>query len=387
MKKETVRITSALTAALLLLGTGCANNAPAATTTTTAAATTTTAAAETTTTEDTEAAVTEAKGEPEASDTAEVNSVDADTGEVEEEVLEIGYDAPDTVRVAALKGPTAMGMIKLMDDSDNDDESIYDFEIFAAPDELTPLVIKGDIDIACIPANLASVLYNKTEGAVEVLAVNTLGVLYIVENGGETVNSVEDLKGKTLYASGQGSTPEYALNYILSQNGIADEVNIEWKTEHAECLTALTENPGSVALLPQPFVTTAMIKNEGIRVALDLNAEWDKLDNGSSLITGVVVGRKEFIESYPAVINEFLAGYDASVGYVNSDTDGAAALIGKYDIVPEAVAKKALPACNIVFIDGTEMKEKLSGYLQVLFDSDPKSVGGKTPAEDFYFIG
>lgn len=376
MKNKTNKITSMLTVALLLVCAGCSNTQQTAQTTDASAAaatedTETPAAPETTTSEE----------------TAKENAVDVESGETVSEIEEIGYETDTTVRAAALKGPTAMGMIKLMDDSDNDDNSNYEFEIFAAPDELTPLIIKGDVDIACIPANLASVLYNKTEGEVEVLAVNTLGVLYIVENGGETVNSISDLKGKTLYASGQGSTPEYALNYLLNSNGIADDVTVEWKTEHAECLTALTENPGSVALLPQPFVTTAMTKNEGIRVAVDLNDEWDKLGNNSSLITGVVVGRKEFIETYPDTLKDFLAGYKASVEYVNSDTDGAAALIGKYEIVPEAVAKKALPACNITFIDGDEMKTKLSGYLQVLFDSEPKSVGGKLPADDFYYVG
>lgn len=366
----------ALTAALLLICAGCGNgNAQ----TTTAAATTTTAA----TTEDTEAPETDA---PETEEAENNSVVDADTGEEYEEI-DVDDNLPEKMNIAALKGPTAMGLVKLMDDSANNSGNIYDFSIYAAPDELTPLIIKGEVDAACIPANLASVLYNKTEGEIEVLAVNTLGVLYIVENGGETVSSIADLKGKTIYASGQGSTPEYALNYLLTQNGIKDDVTIEWKTEHAECLTALTENPGSVALLPQPFVTTAMTKNEGIRVAIDLNDAWDALNNGSSLITGVVVARKEFINSYPAAVEDFLTGYAQSVNYVNTDTDGAAALVGNYDIVPEAVAKKALPACNIVFINGEEMKTKLSGYLQVLFDSDPKSVGGKLPADDFYYVG
>ena len=379
MKNQTTKITAFISAVMMLAAAGCSNgNAPAATT----APGTSAAASET---EDTEAPETEAQSE-----SGDEKVVDAESGETvaeEEDVADESADAPEAVRVAALKGPTAMGLTKLMNDSDESGVSRYDFEIYAAPDELTPLIIKGEVDIACVPANLASVLYNKTEGEVEVLAINTLGVLYIVENGGETVSSFEDLKGKTIYASGQGSTPEFALNYLLAQNGIADDVNIEWKTEHAECLTALTENAGSVALLPQPFVTTAMTKNEGIRVALDLTQEWDKLDNGSSLITGVVVARKEFIEAEPDELGFFLEGYKMSVDYVNSDIDGAAALIGKYDIVPEAVAKKALPACNITFISGEEMKEKLSGYLQVLFDSEPKSVGGKLPADDFYYVG
>ena len=289
------------------------------------------------------------------------------------------------VRVIALKGPTAMGLVKLMRDSEG--AGTYDFNIAAAIDEVTPQIVKGDVDIACVPANLASVLYNNTEGQVQVLAVNTLGVLYIVENG-ESVQSVADLKGKTLFASGKGATPEYALNYILSANGIDPEadVTIEWKSEHAECLNALMATEGGIAMLPQPFVTTAQMKAEGLRVALDLTAEWDALGADSTLITGVAVVRKAFAEENPDAVNAFLDAYKASVEYVNANTAEAAALIGGYDIVPEPVAMKALPACNITFIEGDELQQKLSGYLAVLFEAEPKSVGGKLPEEDFYYL-
>lgn len=288
------------------------------------------------------------------------------------------------VRVVALKGPTAMGLVKLMED--DKDAGNYGFDIIAAVDEVAPLLVKGEADVACVPANLASVLYNNTEGAVQALAVNTLGVLYIVESG-ESIQSVADLKGRTIYASGKGATPEYALNFILAQNGIDPEkdVTIEWKSEHAECLAALTAEAGAIAMLPQPFVTTALMKAEGLRVALDLNAEWDALGLDSTLITGVAVVRKAFAEENPEAVNAFLDGYAASVEWVNANTAEAAALIGALDIVPEAVAAKALPACNITFIEGEAMKAKLSGYLGVLMDANPKAVGGKLPGDDFYY--
>ena len=382
MKKQTAKITALFAAVMMFAAAGCSNGNTANTTTSAAPA------PETTTTEDTEAPVTE---EQPASESEKV--VDAESGEIieEEEVEEdeIEGDTPytSTVKIAALKGPTAMGLTKLMNDCEESGVSRYEFEIYAAPDEITPMLIQGTADIACVPANLASVLYNKTEGEIDVLAINTLGVIYIVENGTENINSIADLKGKTIYASGQGSTPEFALNYLLEANGIKDDVNIEWKTEHAECVTAILEEEGGIAMLPQPFVTTAMVKNEGIRTALSLTDEWEKLDNGSSMLTGVVVARKDFIEAEPDEVKAFMDGYKISVDYVNSDIDGAAALVGKYDIVPEAIAKKALPACNITFISGEEMKQKLSGYLQVLYDSEPKSVGGKLPGDDFYYIG
>ncbi len=294
--------------------------------------------------------------------------------------------SPDVIHVAALKGPTAMGMIKLMDD--NSENSGFEFTVAGAADEITPSIIQGKIDVACVPANLASVLYNKTEGGVKVLAVNTLGVLYIVQNGEPTITSAADLAGKTIYASGKGATPEFALRYILTQNGLDpdNDVSIEWKSgEHSECLSALLNDEGSAALLPQPFVTTAQTKNESVSVALDLNKEWEEFNNGSALITGVVIARSEFAEQYPEAVASFMEEYKASVEYVNSDNAGAAQLIGKYDIVPAAVAEKALPHCNIVFISGAEMKEKLSGYLEVLYESDAASVGGAVPADDFYY--
>lgn len=292
-------------------------------------------------------------------------------------------NSPETIKVAALKGPTAMGMTKLMDD-DEKENLPYEFTIAAAADELSPLIAQGKVDIACVPANLGAVLYKKTEGKIQALAVNTLGVLYLCEND-ETVKSIADLKGKTIYSAGKGATPEYALNFILKSNGLENDVNIEWKSEHAECLAALLANENSVAMLPQPFVTTAQMKNEGVRVAIDLNDAWNDLGLSSSLLTGIVVVRKEFAENYPEATKDFLNRYSASVKFVNENIDEAAELVGKYDIVPAAVAKKAIPNCHIVCITGDEMKSKLSGYLQVLFDQLPASVGGAMPADDFYY--
>ena len=215
----------------------------------------------------------------------------------------------------------------------------------------------------------------------------------MVENG-NAVQSLADLKGKTIVAAGKGSTPEYALRYLLSENGIDPDADvvIDWKSEHSECVAALATGAATIALLPQPFVTVAQGKIEGLRMALDLTKEWDALDNGSALLTGVVVARKEFVEAHPAAVSDFLEQYSASVDWVNANTADAAALIGEYEIVDAAVAEKALPYCNIVCITGSEMKEKLSGYLQVLFDADPASVGADPtdessglPADDFYY--
>lgn len=299
---------------------------------------------------------------------------------------------PVAVRAAALKGPTAMGLVKFMSEVDagNLKDEDYSFQIVASADEVAPLISKSEVDIAAVPANLASVLYNKTSGAVRVIAVNTLGVLYICELG-DTVNTVADLRGKTIFSAGKGATPEYALEYVLRANGLDPtvDVTIEWKSEHAECVAALAQDATAIAMLPQPFVTTAQTKNDQIRVALDLNQEWaaacEAEGRDGKLITGVAAVRSEFADAHPEAVDAFLGHYRESVEFVNANTDEAAALVGGYDIVPEAVAKKALPACNITFVDGADMKAQLSGYLEVLADQNADAVGGKLPGDDFYY--
>lgn len=258
--------------------------------------------------------------------------------------------AEDSVNILALKGPTAMGMVSLMNQADKGEvtDENYNFQIVASPDEVTPAIAQGTADIAAVPANLASVLYQKTDGGVQVLTINTLGVLYLVENGNQ-IQSISDLKGKTIYASGKGATPEYALNYILKENGLTpgEDVQIEWKSEHTECVAALAEHEDAIALLPQPFVTTAQSKNDSLRVALDLTEEWDNIqkENGgnSSLVTGVTVVRTEFVQEHPEIVEDFMERYQESVTFVNDHAEEAAKMIGNYDIIPEEIAKKALP--------------------------------------------
>lgn len=300
--------------------------------------------------------------------------------------------AENSVNILALKGPTAMGMVSLMNQADQGEvaDENYNFQIVASPDEVTPAIAQGTADIAAVPANLASVLYQKTDGSVQVLTINTLGVLYLVENG-DQIQSISDLKGKTIYASGKGATPEYVLNYILKENGLTpgEDVQIEWKSEHTECVAALAEHEDAIALLPQPFVTTAQSKNDSLRVALDLTEEWDNIQkkNGgnSSLVTGVTVVRTEFAQEHPEIVEDFMERYQESVTFANDHAEEAAKLIGNYDIIPEEIAKKALPECNIVYIDGAEMKEKLSGYLEVLKQENPQAVGGTLPTDEFYY--
>ena len=289
------------------------------------------------------------------------------------------------VRIGALKGPTSMGMAQMLKDA-ADGNSTYQFTIAGAPDEITALLVKGELDVAAVPSNLASVLYNNTNGGVKVAMINTLGILYVVE-AGDTVNSVADLKGRTVYSSGKGATPEYSVDYILSQNGIDPEtdVTVEFKSEHTELAAALQSGTADLAVLPEPFVTTVLAGNDNLRVALNLNEEWDKVSDGSGMVTGVLVVRSEFAEQHPDELTALLEAYEQSVNFVNENPAEAAAIIEQNGIAKAAVAEQAIPKCNIVFISGNEMRTKVEGFLEILFDMNPKAVGGALPGDDFYY--
>lgn len=296
------------------------------------------------------------------------------------------------VRVAALKGPTAMGLVQLMDAVDTGalPGAPYAFTLAGAADEIIPQLVKGGVDIAMVPANLAAVLYQNTGGGVQAIAVNTLGVLYLLERG-ETIASAEDLRGRTIFASGKGATPEIVLRHVLAGSGIDPdrEVDIQWKSEHAECLAALLTTRGAAALLPQPFAAAAQLKDGEVRQALDLNELWEALprDGGAAaLITGTAVVRAAFAREHPEAVDAFLEHYRQSVDWVNGNTAQAAALIEQYGITGAEAAELALPACHIVCITGAEMEEGLSAYLQVLWAQDPQSVGGALPGEDFCYV-
>lgn len=305
-------------------------------------------------------------------------------------------DVPKTtVNVATLMGPTGIGMTKLMDDDEKGSSANdYNFTVATSPDQIVAAISNATdpIDIAACPINLASTLYKKTNGAVQIAAINTLGVLYILENG-NTINSISDLKGKTLYATGQGSTPEYILNYILEANGLTpgEDVTINYVAEHAELATMIATGKVDLAMLPEPNVTSARVQNSDLRIALDVTEEWGKAtvlngDGESELVQGCIIVRKEFAENNPEALEAFLEEYKASVDYVNANVDEASTLCETYGIIPKAaVAKMAIPNCNITFVKGAEMKELAQSNLQILFDANPSSIGGAMPADDFYY--
>lgn len=285
------------------------------------------------------------------------------------------------IRIAALKGPTGMGMVKL---ADKQNYPNYTVSIEASPDALNPRIISGEVDVAAVPVNLASVLYNKLDGDISVLAVSTLGVLYVVEAGSE-VNSVADLAGKTVYATGQGATPEYILNYLLDKNGVAGSVEVNYVGEHAALATMLANGSAEIGMLPEPNVTSTLAGNDNLRIALNLTEEWNKVCS-TELVQGVVIARKSFVNEHPEAIEQFLREYEKSSTFVNENIDEAAKLIVDAGILGNVeIAKKAIPNCNISFSKGEAMHKAVEGMLTVLFEANPKSIGGKLPDKDFYY--
>ena len=286
-----------------------------------------------------------------------------------------------TVNIGVLKGPTGMSAAWLMDQNDQKlSANEYNFTVAGTPDAITGQLINGDMDIAALPTNAISALYNKTEGKISVLGVNALGVLYILENG-NSINSVSDLAGKTVLASGKGSTAEYVLNYILEKNGVIAE--IVWAAEHSEAATLALKGDYDIVMLPEPFVTNVTAKSDAFRVALDLTEEWEALGSGELTMGGIAV-RTAFLEEHPDAVKAFVDEYGKSVAFTNSQPEDAAKLIAKYEIAAEEVAKNAIPRCNIVWLHGKDYKAVLENFLGVVYDANPAGIGGKIPGDDFY---
>lgn len=374
------RMLAAVLAASMLAGCG-ASTTPQATTAAVTEANAddqkTSAAAEETTAAETEKATETAAETTAAAEKTEETSA--------AEVLTIGEASDEVLRVGSLKGPTTMGLVNLMSEVESGAKSGYSFEMQSQPDVIMSELVSGKLDIALLPANVAAVAYNKTNHGVSAIDINTLGVLYCV-TGDENIKSVKDLAGKTVLSTGQGASPEYVLNYLLEKNGVTD-CDVQFKSEATEIAALLKQDPAQIAILPQPFVTVATAQNDQLKVAFSLTDEWKSVSPDSKLLTGVTVVRNEVLENRAAEVDQFIADHQASTEKAATDVDATAELVAKYGIIAKApVAKKALPNCNIVAIAGDEMKTDLAGYLQVLFDANPKSVGGTMPEDDFYYI-
>lgn len=288
-----------------------------------------------------------------------------------------------TINIASMKGPTSIGLAKLYDRSDNKEtDNEYNYRIYGAADEITAGLIKGDIDIAALPCNVAATLYQKTEGEILIAGINTLGVLYVVEKG-DTINSVTDLQDQTVYSTGQGTTPEYTFNHILSKNNT--EAIVAYSSEATEIVSVLTNSETGIAVLPEPYVTIAKNSIPELRVCLDLNEEWAKVTENNTMVTGVIVVRKEFAEQNPNAMKAFLKEYENSVKYVTDNTSDTAALLEDLDIMKANIAKEAIPNCNVVLITGDEMENKVTSYLNVLYEANPQSVGGAKPESGMFY--
>lgn len=306
------------------------------------------------------------------------------------EPSESNSDSAETehaIRIGSLKGPTSIGLVSLM--NSNSSANSYHFTILTAADELIASMASGKFDIALVPANTASILYQKTNKGISVLDINTLGVLYLVSSD-KNIKTIEDLKGKTIYLTGKGTTPDYVFHYLLKSNNLSDsDVTLEYKSEATEVAALLKEKSDAVGLLPQPFVTVACAQNDALQVVIDLTKEWEQIqgESGSLLVTGVTIVRNDFLKEHPDEVQVFMTDHRVSTEFTQSNPDETADLIVQAGIIEKKpIAKKALPYCNITYIDGKEMKTALSGYLNVLFKQEPKSVGGSVPDDAFYYI-
>ncbi|MCQ2515595.1 MAG: ABC transporter substrate-binding protein [Saccharofermentans sp.] len=286
-----------------------------------------------------------------------------------------------TVRIGSLKGPTTIGLVNMI----NEENSQYEFTMVTEASELAASLNAGTLDIALIPANLAAKLYNTGNADIQVIDINTLGVLYCV-SGDSSITCAADLEGRTILTTGQGQTPEYTLRYILEANGVTD-YELDFKSEATEIAALLSEDPSQVAVLPQPFVTVACAQNDSLLIVFSLNDEWDAVSDGSMMVTGVTVARREFIENHPIAVNAFIEAHTESVLAANNDIATTAQLVVDQGIVGAVpVATNAIPNCNIVCITGDGIISAINGYLEVLFNQDPTSVGGAIPGDDFYYI-
>ena len=287
----------------------------------------------------------------------------------------------EQVKIGALSGPTGIGMVELM----SEDEDKYEVEIFNAPDQIVGKIVNGEVDIAAVPTNLASTLYNRTEGELTFIGVNTLGMLSIVESG-ENISSIEDLNGKDVVLAGKGATPEFVLRYVVEELGL--DTNLEFVGDNADAAALLASGEKEVALLPQPFTTVALSNNENLRIALDMNDVWsDVVGEEAILPMGAVIVRNEFLEEYPDSVEIFIDDYKKSVEYVNNNVEDASGLVAEYEIInsPKEVLEVAIPQCNITFIDAQEAKESVEQLYNVFFGFEPSSVGGSIPDEEFYY--
>ena len=305
-------------------------------------------------------------------------------------VIAMAFCAPSSeVRLGVLKGPTGIGACQLLSlNEQGQSRNRYSVTLLSEATDMVASLASGQLDIAALPTNAAASLYNKTNGDVRLAALNTAGVLYILENG-NSIKSVADLRGKTIYAVGQGSNPEYVLRFILSQNGIDPQKDVDLVfMDSAELTTRAATGMIEVCMLPVPAVTTVLMKNKDMHIALDLTQQWDSLNTSGILTMGCIVVRTEFAEKHPIEVMAFLDEYGSSIAFTKENLAKAAELCAKYGIVPSAaIAEKAIPDCNLIFISGKDIRPAIEGYLNVLYEFNPKSIGGKMPDDDFYSLG
>ena len=293
--------------------------------------------------------------------------------------------ADEKVNVFALKGPTGIGMVGVMENH----AETYSFNLVGAPDEIVAAIASGSADIAACPTNLAATLFNKTKGNVQLAALNTLGVLHVVSSD-HSISSFADLAGRKVYATGQASVPEYVVRYLLEANGLTDKVELEFVSEHSELATLMAAGKAEIGILPEPHVTSALMQNDALKAVIDVTVAFEETAKAAgtdmALSMGCVIVRRDFAQAHPEKVQDFLDAYSESVAFVNSDVKAASELVQKHGVMPKAaVAARAIPNCHIVFIEGEQMRTQIEPLYALLHAANPASVGGTLPDSNFYY--
>jgi len=300
-------------------------------------------------------------------------------------------NSPDehvSVSIASLKGPTSIGMIKLIDDSssiDSDNVSVS-LEVIPSPDLLVPRLLNEELDIAAVPVNVASKVYNLTKGKYELAVINTLGVLYVL-SADKSINSLEDLKGQTIYCGTPGATPDFILKNLMNKNNLKpdEDILIDYSLNNSELAQAVIGGDIEYAILPEPFATMVSMKNKDIKRCINIQEEWNNVEESAEIVMGALVVKKEFRENNTEFLNKFLKEYETSVSWVNDNLVEGGKLLEKHEILPSSkIAELSIPNCNIVYIDAQSKKDEILNFLKILYDFDKKSIGGKLPDENFF---
>ncbi|MDX9846980.1 MAG: MqnA/MqnD/SBP family protein [Tenuifilaceae bacterium] len=296
-----------------------------------------------------------------------------------------GSKSKDYVTIATLKGPSAMGMIKLIDSLNHTSDKRIRVEILNEPIQVRKMVIDGTADFAILPTTMAAILYNRGIDY-QLAAIPVWGTLYLFGTD-TTITAWNMLRGKTINLMGKGMTPDVLFKHLLIENGINPDVDVRLDYRfptHIDLANAVAAGQAKLGVISEPLVSLVMERNSKIKAIFDLNAEWQKVMDMPIAQTAFLV-KGELANANKELVDRILKSYDYSTQWVNQNPDSAAHLIVKYDILPSVeVARKSIPRSNLYFSRVRSIRMEIESYLNVFYQMNPDIVGGRLPDENFY---